>query len=99
MTDRPATRFWQFRDWDGVWQDIVAMDATCVILGSGKGIQWDSTWLKGRLRYTVSFKGTWMAHKPGDLVLLAEDMNHPEVAEQIRAAQVEQRQQRMAANG
>jgi hypothetical protein len=44
-------------------------------------------------------QGQWMAWKPGDLILLTQDFDRPDLAEVVRDAQSARRQERMVTHG
>ncbi len=99
MVERPASRRWQVRDWTGTWQEVLAVDGLCVVMGSGQGMAWrvGKAFLPDpgiAFRYTIWFGEDWMPWRPGDVALLLQDFNHPEVAEQVRVAQSQDRQLR-----
>jgi len=104
MTDKPADRRWQVRCPDGEWRFVRAIEGPTILCPGDFGVRWQAFGgvnlpVSGlELRYTVTVRGTWMAWKPGYMVLLAEDFGMLQLAEAIRAAQVEQRQERMAVN-
>jgi len=93
-----ADRRWQYRCGDDDWVSITGIDDQFVLFTHSAGARWrNGSWLPdpdtaGRLRYTVPVRGTWMAWKPGDFVLLAKDFDRQDIAAHIRAAQVERRQ-------
>ena len=105
MSNKPADRRWQARDPSGEWRFITGIEGPILVLTGGFRIRWQmfggvNLPVSGLgLRYTVTVRGTWMAWKPGYMVLLAEDFDMPQLAGAIRAAQVEQRQERIAADG
>ena len=105
MSDKPADRRWQARCPDGEWRFSMGIEGPTLVLTGGFRIRWQAFGGVSlpsadlRLRYTVIVHGTWMAWKPGYMVLLAEDFDMPQLAGTIRAAQTERRQERIAENG
>jgi len=105
MTDKPADRHWQARCPDGEWRFVKGIQGPTILCADDFGVRWQAFGGVSlpsadlRLRYTVVVHGTWMAWKPGYMVMLAEDYDMPQLAGAIRAAQTQQRQERIAANG
>lgn len=96
---KAADRRWEWRRWDGEWDEIVALDAKVVVLKSGYGVYWNETGnyvpsSRVRVRYTCPLldpegNRVWMEWRSGgaaQMPMLAQDMGHPEIAQRIRRA-------------
>jgi hypothetical protein len=103
MSDKPAQRRWEAQNpFTGDWGAIVSVDDDRIALADGAAFLWrpvGSHFPRLLLRYTVAVQGQWMAWKPGDLILLTQDFDRPDLAEVVRDAQSARRQERMVTHG